>query len=79
MMSPDDVVLLIRAQWERGLIVPELPGMAKLREACDAAVEAGLCVMHPYQIGSVRAICFVLTRDGFLRYGELTHSETVFA
>lgn len=72
MLSTDDVVLLIRAQWERGLFVPMLPGMAKLREACDAAVEAGLCVMEPYFIGAGRAICFVLTREGWRRYGELT-------
>ena len=78
MLTTDAIVLLVKAQWERGLIVPTLPSMAALRETCDAAVDAGLCVAKPYQSGSGTAVCFALTRDGWLRFGELTNTTIVF-
>lgn len=78
MLSTDNVILLIKAQWERGLIVPTLPGMAALRDACEAAVSAGLCIAQPYESGSGKADCFQLTREGWLRFGELTSTTIVF-
>lgn len=76
-MNVDSVILLIAAQWERGLIVPDTEDMAPMRDLCAPAVDAGLCEPRPFQKGGP-ATCFALTRAGWLRYGKLTDTVMCF-
>ena len=77
-MNNDAVILLVNAQWERGLIVPDHLSTSTLAASCRAAVADGLCDAAPYQVSGGSALCYVLTQRGWERLGELLNATVVF-
>jgi hypothetical protein len=70
MLTPDAVVILIKAQSPRGLMVPRISEMAPLLDAFETAIAAGYCVAEPH-VGWWPSANYTLTEAGLRRFGEI--------
>lgn len=78
-MTVDQFIMLVNAQWERGLIIPEnIDHDDPLLHAAIVAVNEEMVLSSPYSVSSGKAMSFVLTRKGWVRFGELMDATVVF-
>lgn len=77
-MTTDEFILLINAQWERGLIVPgRIHASDPLIASANNALDAGMVRREQYSVTSGRAYCYSLTPAGWLRLGEMIGAKVI--
>jgi hypothetical protein len=76
-MSTDDFILLVGAQWGRGLVIPDHGRFGPLKIAAERAVQDGLCYSDPVA-GKTQAHSYNLAMAGWKRLGYLTGRDIQF-